>query len=476
MDNIKIDWGPAAETKAPAPEIVIIPDSPAELCPELGPVSKDAPVAVEAPVPVMPIPACAVVPAPAPPASVPESKPAAQPNRIGLGVGIGVGVVAAVLTVWGAYVALGAASSAVASAWDTTMRTLPWLLLIPLLWLGWRVARVRGLGGAVMAREAARSAGRLVYGAGWVVAGVGRASMGAVRMATGQPTPIRAAYGAPAWSPAVGAQVSGWRARVANAAAVTGLAAPAPGEVETEIEWVDEAGNPVPVGTPVAWDARGNPIQWAGVAAPVAPAAGSYSGMASAQSPAAVAGPESMTRGAAVLTRLFGAPDADRPDAAVAADAAQVADTRDPNVDWSFADWLFDENAEWNRTGDGQPSREILTEWLTDGLTARWIGRMRSASPREEVHGAWADANAMSLTNRPCRFCAVGLLYDEFNPDGWVNVGTYGAPMFMHRDREQMYARYGRDFLVRVSDGFETENWSMNNCAAFVEAHLGTAK
>lgn len=455
MDNMKIDWGPAADVRAPAPEIVIIPDSPAELCPELGPVAADA---VVAPVPVMPMPAPVVVPVPAPVASVPQTQPAPQPNnRLGLGVGIGVGVVAALLAVWGAYVALGAASTAVESAWNITTRTLLWLALIPLLWLGWRVSRVSARGGSAMAREAARGVGQLAYGAGWLVAGVGRASMGAVRLATGAPAPARSAYGAPAWS---SAPVSGWRARIAD------VVTPQPVATETEIEWVDEAGNAVPVGTPVAWDAHGNASQWAGVAppAPVAP------------SPT-VAGPESMTRGAAVLTRLFGAPDADRGVVQPAAGAQQVVDTRDPSMDWSFADWLFDEDAQWNRTGDGQPSRNILTEWLTDGLTERWIGRMRSASPREEVHGAWAaPSGTMSVTNRPCRFCAVGMLYDEFNPNGWVNMGTYGAPSFMHLDREKMYDRYGRNFLMRVSDGFENENWSMNNCAAFVEAHLGTAK
>jgi hypothetical protein len=452
MDYIKIDWGPDAETKAPAPEIVIIPDSPAELCPELGPVAKDAAPAVEAPVPVLPMPAPVVVPVPTPLPSVPQTRPSPQPNnRLGLGVGIGVGVVAAALTVWGAYVALGAASSAVESAWNTATRTLPWLLLLIPLWVGARVARVRALGGTVMAREAARSVGQLVRGAGVVASGVGRVSMGAVRLATGQPARVRT-YGVPA-------ATTGWRARVA------GVVTPQPVAIAPEIEWVDEAGNPVPVGTPVAWDAHGTPSQWAGVApaAPVAPAP-------------TVAAPESMTRGAAVLTRLFGAPDAQR-GAARSAGAQQVADTRDPSMDWSFADWLFDEDAQWNRTGDGQPSREILTEWLTDGLTERWIDRMRSASPREEVHGAWAaPSGAMSVTNRPCRFCAVGLLYDEFDPNGWVNMGTYGAPSFAHRGREQMYARYGRDFLMRVSDGFENEGWSMNNCAAFVEAHLGTAK
>jgi X-X-X-Leu-X-X-Gly heptad repeat protein len=458
MDDMKIDWGPAADVRAPAPEIVIIPDFPAELsprlsaelCPELGPVAKDAPVTVAAPVPAMPMSAPVVVPAPTPLASVPQTPPSPQPNnRLGLGVGIGVGVVAAALTVWGAYVALGAASSAVSSAWDTATRTLPWLLLLIPLWVGARVARVRALGATVMAREAARSVGQLARGAGAVASGVGRASAGAVRLATGQP--------ARAHTYATPAATTGWRARVA------GVVAPQPVAVAPEVEWVDEDGNPVPVGTPVAWDARGNPSQWAGVAlsAPVAP------------SPTA-AGPESMTRGAAVLTRLFGAPDAQR-GAVSAVGTQQVADTRDPSMDWSFADWLFDEDAQWNRTGDGQPSREILTEWLTDGLTERWIDRMRSASPREEVHGAWAASRDMSFANRPCRFCAVGLLYDESDPNGWVNMGTYGAPSFMHRDREKMYARYGRDFLMRVSDGFENEGWSMNNCAAFVEAHLGKA-
>jgi hypothetical protein len=448
MDDTKIDWGPAADVRAPAPEIVIIPDSPAELCPELGPVAADA---VVAPVPVTPMLAPVVVPVPAPVASVPQTRPSPQPNnRLGLGVGIGVGVVAAALTVWGAYVALGAASSAVESAWDTATRTLPWLLLLIPLWVGARVARVRALGATVMAREAARSVGRLARGAGVVATGVGRASAGAVRLATGRLARVPT-YGVPA-------ATTGWRARVA------GVVAPQPVAVAPEVEWVDEDGNPVPVGTPVAWDAHGNPSQWAGVAipAPVAP------------SPV-VAGPESMTRGAAVLTRLFGAPDAQRGAARPAVGAQQVVDTRDPSMDWSFADWLFDEDAQWNRTGDGQPSREILTEWLTDGLTERWIDRMRSASPREEVHGAWAASRDMSFANRPCRFCAVGLLYDESDPNGWVNMGTYGAPSFMHRDREKMYARYGRDFLMRVSDGFENEGWSMNNCAAFVEAHLGKA-
>jgi hypothetical protein len=439
MDNMKIDWGPAADVRAPAPEIVIIPDSPAELCPELGPVAADA---VVAPVPVMPMSAPVVVPVPAPVASVRQTPPSPQPNnRLGLGVGIGVGVVAAVLAVWGVYVALGAASSAVESAWNTTTRTLPWLALIPLLWLGWRVSRVSARGGSAMAREAARGVGQLAYGAGWLAAGVGRASMGAARLATGAPAPARLAYGAPAWSPV---PVSGWRARVA------GAVVPAPVAIEPEIEWVDEAGNPVPVGTPVAWDAHGNPSQWAGVAIspPVTP------------SPA-VAAPESMTRGAAVLTRLFGAPDADR-SVIQSADAAQVVDTRDPSMDWSFADWLFDESAPW-AAGDGRslpPGTPLSIEDMT--LTTRWCKRMRASSAGEEVHGQWSQRSTWG----GCRFCAVGLLFDESDPDGWDTDGS----IFTHRDRDKLLARYGREFLMGVSNGFETQGWSMNDCAAFVEA------
>lgn len=146
-----------------------------------------------------------------------------------------------------------------------------------------------------------------------------------------------------------------------------------------------------------------------------------------------------------------------------------------PGVDASFASWLFDPGQSWSQ-GPDTKALDVPIEWLTDGLTERWVHRMRTADESEQVHGSWAAAHRLSPMNRPSRFCAVGFLFDEWDPDGWENMGTYGAPMFRHRDHEMMLARYGRDFLMSVSDAFEggaTLDWCANYVQSAIPPSLG---
>jgi hypothetical protein len=194
--------------------------------------------------------------------------------------------------------------------------------------------------------------------------------------------------------------------------------------------------------------------------------AGLYSGYTPGVDPA-----QEATLGARVLTRMFGDPD---PGAAIAARGgveigrSRVAH-RDPTVDWSFSEWLFDPGQAHNQeVGEKLAVADIPTEWMTDRLTSRWCQRLRT-SQSQEVRGSWAAGSAMSLVNRPCRFCAVGFLYDESDPNGWYNIGTYGGPRWAHHDQKKMYDRYGMEFLMATSDMFE-EGASLAQCADFVES------
>lgn len=185
-----------------------------------------------------------------------------------------------------------------------------------------------------------------------------------------------------------------------------------------------------------------------------------------------------MTAPARVVTWLFGAPDpswgsqrgllsapSTTPWSVTAgAPAARPNEfAHHPGVDASFANWLFAPGAEWSKGPDPKRSGlNIPNEWLTDDLTGRWVRRMRTARTSETVHGQWSEQSAWG-----CKFCAVGFLFDESDPDGWDQSGD----IWMHKDRDELFARYGRDWLMGVSDRFEG-GWSLDQCAGYVESQL----
>ena len=189
-----------------------------------------------------------------------------------------------------------------------------------------------------------------------------------------------------------------------------------------------------------------------------------------------------MTAPARAATWLFGAPDPSWgsqrgllsapsttpwavPTGAPAARPNEFA--HHPGVDASFANWLFAPGAEWSKGPDPKRSGlNIPNEWLTDDLTGRWVRRMRTARTSETVHGQWSEQSAWG-----CKFCAVGFLFDESDPDGWDQSGD----IWMHKDRDELFARYGRDWLMGVSDRFEG-GWSLDQCAGYVESQFPSVR
>lgn len=178
-----------------------------------------------------------------------------------------------------------------------------------------------------------------------------------------------------------------------------------------------------------------------------------------------------MTRPAALATWLFG--PAEGPVGYGASASGVLSRNRwatqspgmgasrlDPSIDRTFSAWLFDESAPWSR-GDGRPVQGLRLSIEDLTLTHRWCDRMRSASSSELVHGEWSHRTMFG-----CRFCAVGFLFDESDPNGWDNSGD----IWKHRDAEKLFARYGRDFLMDVSNIFEGGT-PLPAVADFVEAN-----
>jgi hypothetical protein len=117
---------------------------------------------------------------------------------------------------------------------------------------------------------------------------------------------------------------------------------------------------------------------------------------------------------------------------------------------------------------------DVPVEWMVDGLTERWVARMRAAHPDGGVIGTFrADGGGWRCNTR---FCAVGFLLDESDPNGWYNAGTWATPRYRHRDLEKLYPRYGRVFLWNISNMFDAQQWNLLDCAAHVEQEMGMVK
>lgn len=466
-----------------SPEIIVIPsfDSPADLGPGfLLPPLAPAPVSLApAPAKPVPVPAPAEAPAPAQAPAEPALEKTVQPpgiNRARVAVGVRWGMAFGIVATTGValYGALWGLWWLGVSAVHAAIRIAPVVGLIVLaglaaMWLlggrgasagtprGFRAgaygphgqSRALSRTGAVV-RGLARATG---VGTKVTVIGLSGLTRTVTRVATGAPVvgDVGAA-GAPGGGVARAADGSPLRSGAGNATVAGQL---------SEL-WVAERARSA---QSRAQRHAGSQVYPGGYAAG-GQAAGLYSGYAPGVDPA-----QEATLGARMLTRLFGDPD---PGAAMAArgggevDRARVAH-RDPTVDWSFSEWLFDPAQAHNQeVGEKLAVADIPTEWMTDRLTSRWCQRMRT-SQSQEVRGSWAAGNAMRLVNRPCRFCAVGFLYDESDPNGWYNIGTYGAPRWAHHDQKKMYDRYGLEFLMATSDMFEG-GASLAECANFVES------
>jgi hypothetical protein len=107
---------------------------------------------------------------------------------------------------------------------------------------------------------------------------------------------------------------------------------------------------------------------------------------------------------------------------------------------------------------------DVPIEWLVDTLTNRWIRRMRNATTDDQVFNAFR-----SVKGRKCRYCAVGFLWDESDPNGWYNGGTWAVPRWRHRDQEALYDRYGLEFLWNISNIYEAKSMNLKQIADLVE-------
>ena len=116
---------------------------------------------------------------------------------------------------------------------------------------------------------------------------------------------------------------------------------------------------------------------------------------------------------------------------------------------------------------------DVPIEWIVDGLTERWVDRMRTASPEE---GVTCTFRAKGGPFSDWRYCAVGFLLQECDPNGWYNAGTWAQPRWRHRNLESLYPRYGRNFLWHISNMFDAQQWNLKDCAAFVEREMGLVK
>lgn len=107
---------------------------------------------------------------------------------------------------------------------------------------------------------------------------------------------------------------------------------------------------------------------------------------------------------------------------------------------------------------------DVPIEWLVDTLTNRWIRRMRTATTDDQVFNAFR-----SVKGRKCRYCAVGFLWDESDPNGWYNGGTWAVPRWRHRDAEALFDRYGLEFLWNISNLYEAKMMNLKQLADLVE-------
>jgi hypothetical protein len=107
---------------------------------------------------------------------------------------------------------------------------------------------------------------------------------------------------------------------------------------------------------------------------------------------------------------------------------------------------------------------DVPIEWLVDTLTNRWIRRMRTATIDDQVFNTF-----MSRDGGRCRFCAVGFLWDESDPNGWYNGGTWAVPRWRHRDAEALFDRYGLEFLWNISNLYEAKVMNLKQLADLVE-------
>lgn len=466
-----------------SPEIIVIPsfDSPADLGPGfLLPPLAPAPVSL-APAPAKPVPAPAPAEAPAPaqaPAEPALEKTVQPPgiNRARVAVGVRWGMAFGIVATTGValYGALWGLWWLGVSAVHAAIRIAPVGGLIVLaglaaMWLlGGRGASAGTPRGFRAGAYGPHGQSRALSRTGAVVRGLARATgvgtkVTVIGLSGLTRTVTRVATGAPVVGDVGAASAPGdGVARAADGSPLRGSAGNATVAGQLSELWVAERARSA---QSRAQRHAGSQVYPGGYAAG-GQAAGLYSGYAPGVDPA-----QEATLGARVLTRLFGDPD---PGAAMATrggvevDRARVAH-RDPTVDWSFSEWLFDPAQAHNQeVGEKLAVADIPTEWMTDRLTSRWCQRMRT-SQSQEVRGSWAAGNAMRLVNRPCRFCAVGFLYDESDPNGWYNIGTYGAPRWAHHDQKKMYDRYGLEFLMATSDMFEG-GASLAQCANFVES------
>jgi hypothetical protein len=476
VDERLIKAGLDSTTRVP-PEVIVIPDSPAELCPELGP----PPEVFTAPAPV----GAPQVPSPAapkaPPAQPPDLQPEPEPElprppssrrraRSGVGYAAAFAIVAAFgATVYGVLWGVVWLGGELAQA---VMRVAPYVAL---------AVMVLALAGWALGVRLPRGRQRSVYGAprrsglaraGAVLGGTAHASgvavrVGVIGVGALTRTVTRVAQGGPLRAAPDGVEIG----RVTGAGQ-DGFGAPVAG---APLVLRDQSGAPL---SPTRRTASGVPVDSAraqladlvagervrraerqaarqgmpagsGYAAHLPGADGAGAGYAPAAEP--------MTLGARMLTRVFGPAEAGQ-------ESAQRSAGRDPSVEWTFSDWLY---------APGSPRVERLTgglptEWMTDRLTERWCDRMRSAWSSEQVRGQWSDGQRMGIIamGGPCRFCAVGFLFDESDPNGWGRDGS----IFTHVDREKLFARYGQEFLMQVSDLFE-RGANPAQCADYVEQY-----
>lgn len=115
-------------------------------------------------------------------------------------------------------------------------------------------------------------------------------------------------------------------------------------------------------------------------------------------------------------------------------------------------------------------SSDVLIEDLvglgrSGGLTKRWISRLVRATPNDQVFGSWRVKSGGK-----CRYCAVGFLWDEMDPDGWYSVGR---GRYLHRDIKKSFEMYGIEFLWNISNMYEARVWSLKDCAAHVQREVG---
>jgi hypothetical protein len=439
------------------PEVIVIPDSPAELCPELGP-----PPQVFAPT-LTPQPKA---PPAEPPRAAPEPEPVAPQRQARQRLAVGYAVAAAIIAAFGAtlYGILWGLAWLIGTAAHWVAQIAPYVGLAVLVagiagWaLGLRLPRGRQRNRYGTPRRSALARTGAVIGgtahASGVAARVGVIGVGALtrtvtRVAGGGPLRTAAPDGveigraipgaslmlrdqsgaplSPVRRTATGAPVDSARAQLSELFA---------GERARRAErFAARRGAPASVGYATYLPDGGAALGYGQVAEP-------------------------MTFGARMLTRVFG------PAGAEAGQVPALRPGRDPSIDWTFSEWLY---------APGQPviarqTGDVPTEWMTDNLTARWCDRLRSAWSSEQVHGQWSAGQRGAILwgeCTPCQFCAVGFLFDESDPNGWAQDGS----IYTHRDRDKLFARYGQEFLMSVSDQFEA-GASPAQCADYVEQFL----